>query len=129
MIIVAIICLFFLRLLPSFAFGFTMFHPFLSESRGFKCLEEGMAIRASDIDVCCVFGALDPGDSCGRRVTSLLCFLYREFPRNVRLFVFLIPNFKVRCLFNCFYAKNLVELMVTKWRQNTCFGRTISFDT
>eukprot|EP00438_Fugacium_kawagutii_P036592 Skav223944 [mRNA] locus=scaffold1465:407821:413603:+ [translate_table: standard] len=22
----------------------------------FKCLEEGMAIRASDIDVCCVFG-------------------------------------------------------------------------
>eukprot|EP00434_Breviolum_minutum_P019353 symbB.v1.2.017059.t2/scaffold1320.1/size125405/2 len=31
-----------------------LYLPVVNE--GFKCLEEGMAIRASDIDVCCVFG-------------------------------------------------------------------------
>eukprot|EP00403_Amphidinium_massartii_P008588 CAMPEP_0178412190 /NCGR_PEP_ID=MMETSP0689_2-20121128/21884_1 /TAXON_ID=160604 /ORGANISM="Amphidinium massartii, Strain CS-259" /LENGTH=685 /DNA_ID=CAMNT_0020033423 /DNA_START=106 /DNA_END=2159 /DNA_ORIENTATION=+ len=31
-----------------------LYLPVVNE--GFKCLEEGMAMRASDIDVCCVFG-------------------------------------------------------------------------
>lgn len=31
-----------------------LYLPVVNE--GFKCLEEGMAIRASDVDVCCVFG-------------------------------------------------------------------------
>ncbi|CAJ1347213.1 unnamed protein product, partial [Effrenium voratum] len=31
-----------------------LYLPVVNE--GFKCLEEGMALRASDIDVCCVFG-------------------------------------------------------------------------
>merc|ERR1712003_407030 len=31
-----------------------LYLPVVNE--GFKCLEEGMAIRPSDIDVCCVFG-------------------------------------------------------------------------
>mmetsp|Transcript_25748 Transcript_25748/g.59546 ORF Transcript_25748/g.59546 Transcript_25748/m.59546 type:complete len:712 (+) Transcript_25748:95-2230(+) len=32
----------------------TLYLPCVNE--GFKCMEEGMAMRASDIDVCCVFG-------------------------------------------------------------------------
>merc|ERR1712007_236418 len=31
-----------------------LYLPVVNE--GFKCLEEGMALRPSDIDVCCVFG-------------------------------------------------------------------------
>merc|ERR1719373_76318 len=31
-----------------------LYLPIVNE--GFKCLEEGMAIRPSDIDICCVFG-------------------------------------------------------------------------